>query len=228
MSGDGRRGKQQKGGAWWRRAALQDPGAPPFPHASVPLLETLTRPQRKFGYERIVMVGDGATDLEARQPDAAGLFIGCALAARQCWGRAARGQLLGVRRPRDAAWGVPAPRQAQLLRGRTAHGACTPVPILLLPTLAPLTLAPPPSPGAINAHPPTWGPAGTGAWSRAPTSRRRRTGTSTRLQTWRTAWAHDSAAGAACAGAEKQTLHCSHGCSGRRRAGRRAKDRRGA
>lgn len=35
-----------------------------------------TPPQRKFGYRSIVMVGDGATDLEARTPDAAGIFIG--------------------------------------------------------------------------------------------------------------------------------------------------------
>ena len=32
--------------------------------------------QKKYGYERIVMVGDGATDLEARTPDAASIFIG--------------------------------------------------------------------------------------------------------------------------------------------------------
>lgn len=32
--------------------------------------------QARYGYERIVMVGDGATDLEARQPDAANIFIG--------------------------------------------------------------------------------------------------------------------------------------------------------
>jgi phosphoserine phosphatase len=32
--------------------------------------------QAKYGYETIVMVGDGATDLEARQPDAANIFIG--------------------------------------------------------------------------------------------------------------------------------------------------------
>eukprot|EP00879_Flechtneria_rotunda_P017585 GHRR01018435.1.p1 GENE.GHRR01018435.1~~GHRR01018435.1.p1 ORF type:complete len:205 (+),score=69.83 GHRR01018435.1:435-1049(+) len=30
----------------------------------------------RYGYQRIVMVGDGATDLEARQPDAASIFIG--------------------------------------------------------------------------------------------------------------------------------------------------------
>uniref|UniRef100_A0A383WPI7 phosphoserine phosphatase n=1 Tax=Tetradesmus obliquus TaxID=3088 RepID=A0A383WPI7_TETOB len=30
----------------------------------------------KFGYQRIVAVGDGATDMEARQPDAANIFIG--------------------------------------------------------------------------------------------------------------------------------------------------------
>ncbi|KAF8065537.1 hypothetical protein HT031_003138 [Scenedesmus sp. PABB004] len=30
----------------------------------------------KYGYERIAMVGDGATDMEARQPDAANIFIG--------------------------------------------------------------------------------------------------------------------------------------------------------
>lgn len=32
--------------------------------------------QAKFGYQRIVAVGDGATDMEARQPDAANIFIG--------------------------------------------------------------------------------------------------------------------------------------------------------
>lgn len=35
-----------------------------------------TRIQKTHGYSSIVMVGDGATDLEARQPDAAGIFIG--------------------------------------------------------------------------------------------------------------------------------------------------------
>ncbi|KAF6261422.1 HAD-like domain-containing protein [Scenedesmus sp. NREL 46B-D3] len=30
----------------------------------------------KYSYKRIVMVGDGATDMEARQPDAANIFIG--------------------------------------------------------------------------------------------------------------------------------------------------------
>lgn len=33
--------------------------------------------QSKYGYKRVVMVGDGATDLEARQPEAADIFIGC-------------------------------------------------------------------------------------------------------------------------------------------------------
>jgi hypothetical protein len=33
--------------------------------------------QSKYGYKRIVAVGDGATDMEARQPDAANIFIGC-------------------------------------------------------------------------------------------------------------------------------------------------------
>lgn len=32
--------------------------------------------QKKYGYNRVVMVGDGATDLEARTPDAANIFIG--------------------------------------------------------------------------------------------------------------------------------------------------------
>jgi hypothetical protein len=32
--------------------------------------------QAKYGYQRIVAVGDGATDMEARQPDAANIFIG--------------------------------------------------------------------------------------------------------------------------------------------------------
>eukprot|EP00882_Tetradesmus_deserticola_P011144 GHRQ01011785.1.p1 GENE.GHRQ01011785.1~~GHRQ01011785.1.p1 ORF type:complete len:269 (+),score=72.87 GHRQ01011785.1:202-1008(+) len=32
--------------------------------------------KRKFSYDRIVMVGDGATDMEARQEDAANIFIG--------------------------------------------------------------------------------------------------------------------------------------------------------
>ncbi len=34
-------------------------------------------PQAMYGYETIVMVGDGATDLEARRPGAADMFIGC-------------------------------------------------------------------------------------------------------------------------------------------------------
>jgi soluble P-type ATPase len=33
--------------------------------------------QSKYSYNRIAMVGDGATDMEARQPDAANIFIGC-------------------------------------------------------------------------------------------------------------------------------------------------------
>jgi hypothetical protein len=32
--------------------------------------------QKKYGYSRVAMVGDGATDLEARLPDAANIFIG--------------------------------------------------------------------------------------------------------------------------------------------------------
>jgi phosphoserine phosphatase len=32
--------------------------------------------QKKHGYSRVAMVGDGATDLEARLPDAANIFIG--------------------------------------------------------------------------------------------------------------------------------------------------------
>jgi phosphoserine phosphatase len=32
--------------------------------------------QKKHGYRRVAMVGDGATDLEARLPDAANIFIG--------------------------------------------------------------------------------------------------------------------------------------------------------
>ena len=32
--------------------------------------------QKKFGYEKIVMVGDGATDAEARRPGGADIFIG--------------------------------------------------------------------------------------------------------------------------------------------------------
>jgi soluble P-type ATPase len=34
------------------------------------------RAQKQHGYSRVVMVGDGATDLEARAPDAAAIFIG--------------------------------------------------------------------------------------------------------------------------------------------------------
>ncbi len=33
-------------------------------------------PQDKYGYEGVVMVGDGATDMEARLEGAASLFIG--------------------------------------------------------------------------------------------------------------------------------------------------------
>ena len=32
--------------------------------------------QEKHGFSRLVMVGDGATDLEARQPGGADIFIG--------------------------------------------------------------------------------------------------------------------------------------------------------
>ena len=32
--------------------------------------------QEQFGFSRLVMVGDGATDLEARQPGGADIFIG--------------------------------------------------------------------------------------------------------------------------------------------------------
>ena len=32
--------------------------------------------QEKYGYKTLVMVGDGATDLEARQPGGAEMFIG--------------------------------------------------------------------------------------------------------------------------------------------------------
>lgn len=35
--------------------------------------------QAKHGLDTMVMVGDGATDLEARQPGGADLFIGCPL-----------------------------------------------------------------------------------------------------------------------------------------------------
>ena len=35
--------------------------------------------QTKHGLSSMVMIGDGATDLEARQPGGADLFIGCAL-----------------------------------------------------------------------------------------------------------------------------------------------------
>lgn len=34
--------------------------------------------QAKHGLTSMVMIGDGATDLEARQPGGADLFIGCA------------------------------------------------------------------------------------------------------------------------------------------------------
>lgn len=36
-----------------------------------------TCPQEKHGLSSLVMIGDGATDLEARQPGGADLFIGC-------------------------------------------------------------------------------------------------------------------------------------------------------
>lgn len=32
--------------------------------------------QSQFGFESMVMIGDGATDLEARQPGGADIFIG--------------------------------------------------------------------------------------------------------------------------------------------------------
>jgi len=38
--------------------------------------EAVRHIKAKFGYKTIAMVGDGATDLEARQPDAADIFIG--------------------------------------------------------------------------------------------------------------------------------------------------------
>jgi hypothetical protein len=38
-----------------------------------------TVPQAKHGLSSMVMIGDGATDLEARQPGGADLFIGCAV-----------------------------------------------------------------------------------------------------------------------------------------------------
>jgi len=43
------------------------------------------------------MVGDGATDLEARQPDAAGIFIGCAAVIALSWLGVWLGGLLGAR-----------------------------------------------------------------------------------------------------------------------------------
>ncbi len=36
----------------------------------------LVHVQEKYGYRSLVMVGDGATDLEARQPGGAEIFIG--------------------------------------------------------------------------------------------------------------------------------------------------------
>ena len=33
-------------------------------------------PQEKWGYEHVIMVGDGATDMEARLEGVASLFIG--------------------------------------------------------------------------------------------------------------------------------------------------------
>ena len=33
-------------------------------------------PQEKYGFNRLVMVGDGATDLEAKSPGGADIFIG--------------------------------------------------------------------------------------------------------------------------------------------------------
>jgi hypothetical protein len=44
--------------------------------------------QEKYGYSPMVMIGDGATDVEARQAGGADIFIGCAFASapysRQC------------------------------------------------------------------------------------------------------------------------------------------------
>jgi hypothetical protein len=40
------------------------------------LLLLLLLLQQKYGYSRVAMVGDGATDLEARLPDAANIFVG--------------------------------------------------------------------------------------------------------------------------------------------------------
>ena len=34
--------------------------------------------QKRHGYKKMVMIGDGATDLEARQPGGADIFIGYA------------------------------------------------------------------------------------------------------------------------------------------------------
>ena len=35
--------------------------------------------QAQHGFKELVAIGDGATDLEARQPGGADIFIGCAL-----------------------------------------------------------------------------------------------------------------------------------------------------
>ena len=62
---------------------------------TVPLWVPLSgacRAQEKHGYRSLVMVGDGATDLEARQPGGAEVFIGYggvverpAIAAKADW-----------------------------------------------------------------------------------------------------------------------------------------------
>jgi hypothetical protein len=46
-------------------------------HLALPMnISTPYNLQDKYGYEDVVMVGDGATDLEARLEGAASLFIG--------------------------------------------------------------------------------------------------------------------------------------------------------
>lgn len=47
-----------------------------LPPSLSPTTTTTKTTQKVHGYSRVVMVGDGATDLEARTPDAANIFIG--------------------------------------------------------------------------------------------------------------------------------------------------------